>query len=82
MLVSTLVKEVKFKLGYFRGLVFPSLSLKGLWSTIDFCLCPLQQPWSSRNQQILVPAWQQVAPPPTTMASDTAGGPQRLSDWG
>uniref|UniRef100_A0AAZ3S6J6 non-specific serine/threonine protein kinase n=1 Tax=Oncorhynchus tshawytscha TaxID=74940 RepID=A0AAZ3S6J6_ONCTS len=24
----------------------------------------------------------QVAPPPTTMASDTAGGPQRLSDWG
>ncbi|XP_038873538.1 homeodomain-interacting protein kinase 3-like isoform X2 [Salvelinus namaycush] len=41
-----------------------------------------QQPWSSRNQQILVPAWQQVAPPPTTMASDTAGGPQRLSDWG
>uniref|UniRef100_A0A4W5KCZ2 non-specific serine/threonine protein kinase n=1 Tax=Hucho hucho TaxID=62062 RepID=A0A4W5KCZ2_9TELE len=41
-----------------------------------------QQPWSGRSQQILVPAWQQVAPPPTTMASDTAGGPQRLSDWG
>ncbi|XP_031657144.1 homeodomain-interacting protein kinase 3a isoform X1 [Oncorhynchus kisutch] len=41
-----------------------------------------QQPWSSRNQQILIPAWQQVAPPPTTMASDSAGGPQRLSDWG
>uniref|UniRef100_A0A8C8IP06 non-specific serine/threonine protein kinase n=1 Tax=Oncorhynchus tshawytscha TaxID=74940 RepID=A0A8C8IP06_ONCTS len=37
---------------------------------------------AQRNQQILIPAWQQVAPPPTTMASDTAGGPQRLSDWG
>ncbi|CAB1322862.1 unnamed protein product [Coregonus sp. 'balchen'] len=41
-----------------------------------------QEPWSSRGQQILVQAWQQVAPPPTTMASDTVGGPQRLSDWG
>ncbi|XP_041746432.2 homeodomain-interacting protein kinase 3 [Coregonus clupeaformis] len=41
-----------------------------------------QQPWSSRGQQILVPAWQQVAPPTTTMASDTVAGPQRLSDWG
>ncbi|XP_062317789.1 homeodomain-interacting protein kinase 3a [Osmerus eperlanus] len=38
-----------------------------------------QQPWSSRGQQILVPAWQQVAPP-SSLASD--GGPQRISDWG
>ncbi|XP_010874766.3 homeodomain-interacting protein kinase 3 isoform X1 [Esox lucius] len=44
-----------------------------------------QQTWSNRPQQILVPAWQQVtsvAPPPTTMASDTVAGPQRLGDWG
>uniref|UniRef100_A0A3P9A812 non-specific serine/threonine protein kinase n=1 Tax=Esox lucius TaxID=8010 RepID=A0A3P9A812_ESOLU len=41
-----------------------------------------QQPWSGRGQQILVPAWQQVAPPATTRASDTVAGPQRLSDWG
>ncbi|XP_010902387.1 homeodomain-interacting protein kinase 3a isoform X3 [Esox lucius] len=42
----------------------------------------LAQPWSGRGQQILVPAWQQVAPPATTRASDTVAGPQRLSDWG
>ncbi|KAG5848868.1 hypothetical protein ANANG_G00104000 [Anguilla anguilla] len=43
-----------------------------------------QQTWSNRAQQILVPAWQQVAqvaPPPTTLASDTVAGPQRLGDW-
>ncbi|XP_023672680.1 homeodomain-interacting protein kinase 3a isoform X1 [Paramormyrops kingsleyae] len=44
-----------------------------------------QQTWSNRAQQILVPAWQQVAPvapPSTTLASDTVAGPQRLGDWG
>ncbi|KAL4641983.1 homeodomain-interacting protein kinase 3 isoform X1 [Arapaima gigas] len=45
-----------------------------------------QQTWSNRAQQILVPAWQQVAPvapaPPTTLSSDTVAGPQRLGDWG
>uniref|UniRef100_A0A8C7LLA0 non-specific serine/threonine protein kinase n=1 Tax=Oncorhynchus mykiss TaxID=8022 RepID=A0A8C7LLA0_ONCMY len=41
-----------------------------------------QQPWPSRGQQILVPAWQQVAPPTSSMASDNVAGPQRLSDWG
>ncbi|KAG9272926.1 homeodomain-interacting protein kinase 3 isoform X1 [Astyanax mexicanus] len=44
-----------------------------------------QQAWSNRAQQILVPAWQQVtavAPPATTLASDTVAGPQRLADWG
>ncbi|XP_030622680.1 homeodomain-interacting protein kinase 3 [Chanos chanos] len=44
-----------------------------------------QQAWSNRAQQILVPAWQQVtpvAPPTTTLASDTVAGPQRLADWG
>ncbi|KAA8595540.1 hypothetical protein FQN60_010831 [Etheostoma spectabile] len=41
--------------------------------------------WSSRAQQILVPTWQQVTsvpPPPTTLASDTMAGSQRLGDWG
>uniref|UniRef100_A0AAY4CEE7 non-specific serine/threonine protein kinase n=1 Tax=Denticeps clupeoides TaxID=299321 RepID=A0AAY4CEE7_9TELE len=37
-----------------------------------------QQPWSNRTPQILVPAWQQVPPPPATLTSD----PQRLGDWG
>ncbi|XP_064192229.1 LOW QUALITY PROTEIN: homeodomain-interacting protein kinase 3-like [Anguilla rostrata] len=44
----------------------------------------IPQTWSNRAQQILVPAWQQVAqvaPPPTTLASDTVAGPQRLGDW-
>ncbi|XP_030634197.1 homeodomain-interacting protein kinase 3a [Chanos chanos] len=45
-----------------------------------------QQPWSNRTPQILMPAWQQVpavaAPPATTLASDTAPGPQRLGEWG
>ncbi|KAJ8281351.1 hypothetical protein GJAV_G00066600 [Gymnothorax javanicus] len=44
----------------------------------------IPQTWSNRAQQILVPAWQQVAqvaPPATTLASDTVAGPQRLGDW-
>ncbi|XP_061212587.1 homeodomain-interacting protein kinase 3 isoform X3 [Neopsephotus bourkii] len=45
----------------------------------------LSQTWSNQTQQILVPAWQQVAPvaaPATTLASDPVAGPQRLGDWG
>lgn len=42
----------------------------------------LQQAWSNRAQQILVPAWPQVAPSATTLASETVAGPQRLADWG
>uniref|UniRef100_A0A3Q2DD55 non-specific serine/threonine protein kinase n=1 Tax=Cyprinodon variegatus TaxID=28743 RepID=A0A3Q2DD55_CYPVA len=45
----------------------------------------ITQAWSSRAQQILVPTWQQVTsvpPPPTTLASDSVTGTQRLSDWG
>ncbi|KAI5105482.1 homeodomain interacting protein kinase 3a [Silurus meridionalis] len=41
-----------------------------------------QQPWSNRTPQILVPAWQQVPPPPTTLPSDTVSCPQRRGDWG
>ncbi|NXQ37009.1 HIPK3 kinase, partial [Alaudala cheleensis] len=44
-----------------------------------------QQAWSNQTQQILVPAWQQVAPvaaPATSLASDPVAGPQRLGDWG
>ncbi|XP_043981096.1 homeodomain-interacting protein kinase 3-like isoform X1 [Gambusia affinis] len=53
-----------------------------------------QQAWSSRGQQLLVPtAWQQMTPvgpppshppppPPPSLTSDTAAGPQRISDWG
>ncbi|KTF85516.1 hypothetical protein cypCar_00020717 [Cyprinus carpio] len=41
-----------------------------------------QQPWSNRTPQILVPAWQQVPPPATSLASDTVVGPQRRGDWG
>ncbi|KAG7250629.1 hypothetical protein CRUP_023616, partial [Coryphaenoides rupestris] len=45
-----------------------------------------QQAWSNRAQQILVPAWNHMtttmAPPPTTLASDTVAGPQRLAEWG
>ncbi|XP_056595614.1 homeodomain-interacting protein kinase 3a isoform X1 [Triplophysa dalaica] len=40
-----------------------------------------QQPWSNRTPQILVPAWQQVPPPATSLASDTVVG-QRRGDWG
>ncbi|XP_066494364.1 homeodomain-interacting protein kinase 3 isoform X2 [Tiliqua scincoides] len=44
----------------------------------------LSQTWSNRAQQILLPAWQQVTPvaPPTTLASDSVAGPQRLGEWG
>uniref|UniRef100_A0A4W6CBL2 non-specific serine/threonine protein kinase n=1 Tax=Lates calcarifer TaxID=8187 RepID=A0A4W6CBL2_LATCA len=45
----------------------------------------ITQAWSNRAQQILVPTWQQVTsvpPPPTTLASDTVPGSQRLGDWG
>ncbi|KAJ6665145.1 hypothetical protein lerEdw1_005376 [Lerista edwardsae] len=44
----------------------------------------LSQTWSNRTQQILLPAWQQVTPvaPPTTLASDSVAGPQRLGEWG
>ncbi|XP_063016637.1 homeodomain-interacting protein kinase 3 isoform X1 [Melospiza melodia melodia] len=44
-----------------------------------------QQAWSNQTQQILVPAWQQVAPvaaPPTSLPSDPVAGPQRLGEWG
>ncbi|XP_039988131.1 homeodomain-interacting protein kinase 3-like [Xiphias gladius] len=53
-----------------------------------------QQAWSSRGQQLLVPAaWQQMTPvgpppshppppPPSSLANDTTVGPQRISDWG
>ncbi|XP_078113854.1 homeodomain-interacting protein kinase 3-like isoform X3 [Sander vitreus] len=53
-----------------------------------------QQAWSSRGQQLLVPAaWQQMTPvgpppshppppPPSSLTNDTTAGPQRISDWG
>ncbi|XP_075611372.1 homeodomain-interacting protein kinase 3 isoform X2 [Balearica regulorum gibbericeps] len=42
----------------------------------------LSQTWSNQTQQILVPAWQPVAAPATSLASDPVAGPQRLGDWG
>ncbi|XP_010794793.1 homeodomain-interacting protein kinase 3 isoform X4 [Notothenia coriiceps] len=45
----------------------------------------ITQAWPSRAQQILLPTWQQVTsvpPPPTTLASDSVAGSQRLGDWG
>uniref|UniRef100_A0A3Q1H034 non-specific serine/threonine protein kinase n=1 Tax=Anabas testudineus TaxID=64144 RepID=A0A3Q1H034_ANATE len=45
----------------------------------------ITQAWSNRAQQILMPTWQHVTsvpPPPTTLASDTVAGSQRLGDWG
>ncbi|KAL3065356.1 hypothetical protein OYC64_015516 [Pagothenia borchgrevinki] len=45
----------------------------------------ITQAWPSRAQQILLPTWQQVTsvpPPPTTLASDSLAGSQRLGDWG
>uniref|UniRef100_A0A672PX92 non-specific serine/threonine protein kinase n=1 Tax=Sinocyclocheilus grahami TaxID=75366 RepID=A0A672PX92_SINGR len=42
----------------------------------------IAQPWSNRTPQILVPAWQQVPPPATSLACDTVVGPQRRGDWG
>ncbi|XP_047451618.1 homeodomain-interacting protein kinase 3-like [Mugil cephalus] len=54
----------------------------------------IAQAWSSRGQQLLVPAaWQQMTPvgpppshppppPPSSLTNDTTAGPQRISDWG
>ncbi|XP_037833998.1 homeodomain-interacting protein kinase 3a isoform X2 [Kryptolebias marmoratus] len=54
----------------------------------------IAQAWSSRGQQLLVPAaWQQMAPvgpppshppppPPPSLTGDSAAGPPRISDWG
>ncbi|XP_073724719.1 homeodomain-interacting protein kinase 3a isoform X2 [Misgurnus anguillicaudatus] len=42
----------------------------------------IAQPWSNRTPQILVPTWQQVPPPATSLASDVVVGPQRRGDWG
>ncbi|XP_008296843.1 homeodomain-interacting protein kinase 3-like isoform X2 [Stegastes partitus] len=54
----------------------------------------IAQAWSSRGQQLLVPAaWQPMTPvgpppshppppPPSSLTSDTTAGPQRISDWG
>nr|XP_020460001.1 homeodomain-interacting protein kinase 3-like isoform X2 [Monopterus albus] len=54
----------------------------------------IPQAWSSRGQQLLIPAaWQQITPvgpppahppppPPPPLTSDTTAGPQRISDWG
>ncbi|XP_033823667.1 homeodomain-interacting protein kinase 3-like isoform X1 [Periophthalmus magnuspinnatus] len=53
-----------------------------------------QQAWSSRGQQLLVPAaWQQMTPvgpppshppppPPSSLNDTNTSGPQRISDWG
>ncbi|XP_038563115.1 homeodomain-interacting protein kinase 3-like isoform X2 [Micropterus salmoides] len=53
----------------------------------------IAQAWSSRGQQLLVPAaWQQMTPvgpppshppppPPSSLTNDTTAGPQRISDW-
>ncbi|XP_075898992.1 homeodomain-interacting protein kinase 3-like [Nelusetta ayraudi] len=53
-----------------------------------------QQAWSSRGQQLLVPAaWQQMTtvgpppshpppPPPASLTTDSMVGPQRIGDWG
>uniref|UniRef100_A0A665TJS2 non-specific serine/threonine protein kinase n=1 Tax=Echeneis naucrates TaxID=173247 RepID=A0A665TJS2_ECHNA len=52
------------------------------------------QAWSSRGQQVLVPAaWQPMTPvgpppshppppPPTSLTNDATAGPQRIGDWG
>ncbi|KAM7396246.1 hypothetical protein PAMP_019303 [Pampus punctatissimus] len=54
----------------------------------------IAQAWSSRGQQLLVPAaWQQITPvgpppshppppPPSSLTNDTTAGPQRIGDWG
>ncbi|XP_008065360.1 homeodomain-interacting protein kinase 3 isoform X2 [Carlito syrichta] len=45
----------------------------------------LSQTWSGRRQQMLVPAWQQVArvvPATTALTSEGVAGSQRLGDWG
>ncbi len=60
----------------------------------DYPVLSLSQAWSSRGQQLLVPAaWQQMTPvgpppshppppPPSSLTNDTAAGPQRIGDWG
>lgn len=40
----------------------------------------LSQAWSGRTQQMLVPAWQQLAP--MAPATEGVAGSQRLGDWG
>uniref|UniRef100_A0A665TRX5 non-specific serine/threonine protein kinase n=1 Tax=Echeneis naucrates TaxID=173247 RepID=A0A665TRX5_ECHNA len=54
----------------------------------------IAQAWSSRGQQVLVPAaWQPMTPvgpppshppppPPTSLTNDATAGPQRIGDWG
>lgn len=45
----------------------------------------MQQTWSGRTQQMLIPAWQQVtpmAPAAATLTSEGMAGSQRLGDWG
>ncbi|XP_075402038.1 homeodomain-interacting protein kinase 3 isoform X2 [Tenrec ecaudatus] len=45
----------------------------------------LSQAWSGRTQQMLVPAWQQIAPmapATTTLTSEGVAASQRLGDWG
>ncbi|XP_055365952.1 homeodomain-interacting protein kinase 3-like isoform X2 [Betta splendens] len=50
----------------------------------------IPQVWSTRGQQLLVPAaWQQMTPvcpppshPPPPASTDTTAGPQRVNDWG
>ncbi|XP_055010439.1 homeodomain-interacting protein kinase 3 isoform X2 [Boleophthalmus pectinirostris] len=45
----------------------------------------ITQAWSNRAQQLLVPTWQQVTsvpPPPSSLASDSVAGSQRLGEWG
>lgn len=61
--------------------LYPCQEVSISWFIIFFCFF-LQQAWSNRAQQILVPTWPQVAPSATTLASDTVAGPQRLAEWG
>lgn len=62
------------------------LSLPPFLPSFSFLLFVLvQQTWSGRTQQMLVPTWQQVtplAPATTTLTSEGVAGSQRLGDWG
>lgn len=61
---------------------------------INSVICMLQQAWSSRGQQLLVPAaWQQMTPvgpppchppppPPSSLNDTNTSIPQMISDWG
>lgn len=63
----------------------PSSSLPPFSLLLFVCLFLVQQTWSGRTQQMLVPAWQQVtplAPAATSLASEGVAGSQRLGDWG